>query len=262
MVSAIAEVTISQGLDPRESSIVAGGGAAGLGIIEIARSLGLERVIVPRTAGALSAFGGQHADIVAEASRSLFARSDAFPHDDVARLLADLEHALERMRNRLADSRTIEQLWLDRAVDARYANQAWELEIPIPEDRVSADGYLETLVQTFHQTHQRIFAVHEPAQVVEMTHWRVRLRARPGRVAVSLPSRPADGGSPKHHRLAYFPQSGEISIPVYEGPALPQKATVEGPAVIAEPTTTIVIPPGATATTTSGDSYVLQVQSA
>ena len=57
MVAAIKEITVNEGVDPRESVLVAGGGAAGLNIVAIARELGCRRVLVPRTAGALSAFG-------------------------------------------------------------------------------------------------------------------------------------------------------------------------------------------------------------
>ena len=58
MVEAIKEITINEGVDPRESLVVAGGGAAGINIVPIARELGCRRVLVPATAGALSACGG------------------------------------------------------------------------------------------------------------------------------------------------------------------------------------------------------------
>ena len=73
MVGAIKDITINQGIDPRESLLVAGGGAAGLNIVPIARELGCRQVLVPRTAGALSACGGQYSDIVSEFTQSRFA---------------------------------------------------------------------------------------------------------------------------------------------------------------------------------------------
>ncbi|MGC5371892.1 hydantoinase/oxoprolinase family protein, partial [Klebsiella pneumoniae] len=55
MVGAIKEITINEGVDPRDSLLMAGGGAAGLNIVPIAHELGCSRVLVPRMAGALSA---------------------------------------------------------------------------------------------------------------------------------------------------------------------------------------------------------------
>ena len=81
MIKAIQEITINQGINPQDSALVAGGGAAGLSIMPIARELGCERVILPRTAGALSACGMQLSDIVAEHSVSRLTISDNFDYD-------------------------------------------------------------------------------------------------------------------------------------------------------------------------------------
>ena len=78
MVGAIRDITINQGIDPRESLIIAGGGAAGLSILPIARELGCSQVLVPRTAGALSACGGQFSDVLTEFSMSRLAYNAIF----------------------------------------------------------------------------------------------------------------------------------------------------------------------------------------
>ena len=90
MVGAIKDITINQGIDPRESLLVAGGGAAGLNIVPIARELGCRQVLVPRTAGALSACGGQYSDIVSEFTQSRFAYTGDFPYESVNRVLAEI----------------------------------------------------------------------------------------------------------------------------------------------------------------------------
>lgn len=258
MVSAISEITISQGLDPRESPIVAGGGAAGLGIVEIARSLGLKHVIVPRTAGALSAFGAQCAEIVIESSRNCFARSDDFPHAEVSALLAELERDLDELSSELQGAQALR---IDRSVDARYAHQAWELEVPVPEIGVGGADGLAALVASFHDAHERIFAVREPGQVIETMHWRVRLRAGPRDAAtLTIPNRNGGGAPhPADHRLAYFPHTGPVSTPVFDGASLSAGSHVAGPALIAEPTTTIVLPPGSSASVSPHGNYRLSV---
>src|SRR5262249_56989664 len=94
MVGAIKEITVNQGVDPREALIVGGGGAAGLNIIPIARRLDCRRVLVPRTAGALSACGGQYSNIVAEFSLSKFAFSGDFAYEEVNRTLERIQNSI------------------------------------------------------------------------------------------------------------------------------------------------------------------------
>src|SRR5258707_12361330 len=85
MIKAIQEITIAEGVNPRESTIVAGGGAAGINILPIAQELGCERVILPKVASALSASGMQFADIVKEETPSLVTTSDRFSLAGVTR---------------------------------------------------------------------------------------------------------------------------------------------------------------------------------
>src|SRR5690606_31965367 len=83
MVQAIRQLTVQEGLDPRESLIVAGGGAAAMNIALIARELGVDEVLVPRTAGALSACGGLFSDLVEETSATQYASTREFPFEAV-----------------------------------------------------------------------------------------------------------------------------------------------------------------------------------
>ena len=78
MMRAIGDITINEGFNPRESTIVAGGGAAGLNIMMIAKELGCDRVVLPKVAAALSASGMQYANIVAEEAATLVTISSRF----------------------------------------------------------------------------------------------------------------------------------------------------------------------------------------
>ena len=83
MIKAIHEITVSEGVNPRESVIVAGGGAAGFNILPIARELGCSTTILPKTASAMSACGMQYSDIVFEQTRSRVTMSGSFDIDGV-----------------------------------------------------------------------------------------------------------------------------------------------------------------------------------
>lgn len=88
MMRAIGDITINEGVNPRESTIVAGGGAAGLNIMLIASELGCENVVLPKVASALSASGMQFAKIVAEETASFVTLTSRFDRERVNATLA------------------------------------------------------------------------------------------------------------------------------------------------------------------------------
>ncbi|MBS1677006.1 MAG: hydantoinase/oxoprolinase family protein [Actinobacteria bacterium] len=255
MVAAIKEITINQGVDPRDSALVAGGGAAGLGIAAIARELGCRSVLLPRTAGALSAFGAQHADIVTEVGRSLLTDSGDFDFAAVNAILAELDADLAATAGTLRDG-GLEIAPVQHFVEARYAHQVWELGLPLAGDRFDDEADLERLVADFHAAHERIFAVTDPGQRVEAVHWKGRLIARPRKPGLAGPTPPPP--APPRRRRAHF-GDGAVEVEVHEGGSLERGARLAGPLLITEPTTTIVVPPEATLHVTDQGDYLLEV---
>lgn len=259
MVSAIKDITINQGIDPRESLLVAGGGAAGLNIVPIARELGCRQVLVPRTAGTLSACGGQYSDIVAEFTQSKFAYTGDFPYAEVNGVLAGITAALERFETELRE-RGLRQFTREYFVEARYPYQVWELDVPLSEGSFDGPAQLVAMIDAFHREHDRVFAVKEPGQQVECIYWRGRLTAAldapPLRKAaadsVALPAA-------RMRRAAFFAGSGEIATPRYHGETLGPGMLIDGPAIIDEPTTTIVVYPDSRARVTGLHNYLLEV---
>ena len=140
MIKAIGEITVNEGLNPRESVIVAGGGAAGFNIMPIARELGCATVILPRLAAALSACGMQYSDIVFEATRSRFTDTSGLRHRGRERGARGDRGGARRLprrpdgRPRRAASRP------SCFVEARYRAQVWELDTPLPAPRIGGAG--------------------------------------------------------------------------------------------------------------------------
>jgi N-methylhydantoinase A len=256
MIAAIQELTVNEGVDPRDSTLVAGGGAAGLTILEIARELGCRQVLIPRAAGVLAAFGGQHSDIVREMSAPFSTDSQEFDFDGVGEVVADLR---ERMRAFAAElpaelGGDVEHRY---SVEARYAYQVWDIPIPLAGEGVADARVLAQVTEEFHDAHERIFAVREPGQKVEMNQWK-------GRVVVKTAKPPvaARRGDPTAgagiRRMAFLPEIGEVEIPVHSGGELAVGTEVAGPALIIEPETTIVVYPGWTAHVTDLGNYRLE----
>jgi N-methylhydantoinase A len=238
-------------------AVVAGGGASGLNIVPIARELGCPRVLLPATASALSSCGALFADVVSEFSKSRYAETRSLDRRLVNEALAGVEAQADAFLAGLAGLPVLETR-KDFVVEARYRAQVWELDVPVPP-RLETDADVSALEEVFHATHERIFAVREPGQYLECLLWKARatavlakpeLRARHGGETVAAP--PENVG-------AYFAETGFAPVACYDGTAVAAGSTIDGPAIIREPTTTIVVYPGSSAFVTPLGNYVLEV---
>lgn len=133
MVQAIEEITINQGIDPREAALIGGGGAAGFNSVWIARRLRCPLLIMPETGAALSAAGALMSDLRDEYREMYFTTSDAWDGEAANRILAKLEERCLKFIERAGASRGSARL--EFAVEARYAGQVWEIEVPLRTSR-------------------------------------------------------------------------------------------------------------------------------
>ena len=154
-------------------------------------------------------------------------------------------------------SRGIEKIEKRYFVEARYRFQVWELEIEVPQSRFKDEGDVQKLVEKFHQVHDRVFAVTDEGQAVECLNWRGRLIADVNPRSLE-PTRGAASTVVEADRVrgAYF-GAEEVQTSIYFGEKLATGAIIEGPAIIEEPTTTIVVYPGGNARVSAGGRYVL-----
>jgi N-methylhydantoinase A len=260
MVSAIEDITVWQGIDPREYLFVSGGGAAGLHIIPMVQELTARDILIPKAAGVISAMGGVFADITAEFSSSRFTESDRFDFESVEEDMAELEARARAFLEGAGvppESRRVEFY-----VEARYRSQVWELSVPIAGNRIASDEDLARLVEGFHQVHERTFGIKEPGRPIECVYWRAKaigLLAKP-----RIREVPSGGSDPaaaqRGTRKAYFRELGGMAeTPVFLGDALRAGNIIEAPAIIEEPTTTVVVFPGSEVRVTELGSYHVRI---
>ncbi|WP_159715987.1 hydantoinase/oxoprolinase family protein [Geminicoccus flavidas] len=258
MMRAVGDITINEGVSPRESTIVAGGGAAGLNIMKIAQELGCQRVVLPKVASALSAAGMQHADIVAEEAASLVTLSTAFDTEGVNAMLADLTARLEAFRAGLKGGG--EDCRIECIAEARYLSQVWELDTPLARHRFGGPEDVAALVESFHQVHERVFAVRDPSSPVEVVNWRMRLVVHLSTPPLTAPETVEVAAPPaRERRNCYFGGSTPVATGIYRAEHLEPGLRIEGPAIIEEPTTTLVVYPGMSAVVSGAGNYLLHV---
>jgi N-methylhydantoinase A len=259
MIAAIGELTVNEGVDPRDSTLVAGGGAAGLTIAAIARELGCREVLIPRAAGVLSAFGGQHSEIVSEMTAPHVTNTTEFDYDGVRATLDGLRQRMAAFESELPAglAGSVQRRYF---VEARYAYQVWDLSIPLDGDGIEDEAALAHLIESFHDAHERIFAVREPGQKIELSQWKGRVVAETVKPPLAGEREHAPGEASS--RVAYFPDTGEVELPVHEGAQLAAGEDVAGPALIIEPETTIVVYPGWSAHVSELGNYRLALRDA
>jgi N-methylhydantoinase A len=256
MVGAVREITINQGIDPRESIVIAGGGAGGLTMSKIAEELGCDKVLVPQTAAALSATGGLLGDVVAEFTVSRRADTNAFDRDAVNEGLADLDRQIEAFFAQM--DVPAEARMQDYVVEARYPYQVWELDVALPCRRFESQADVDALVAAFHETHERVFAVKELGQSVECLYWKGRARVHLPKPTLAAATGEAQGAPSAEPRPMWWGGDDPHQTPVFLGAALSSGELITGPAVVELPTTTVVVYPGWTATVTERGDYLLE----
>lgn len=248
MIAAIQEITIRQGIDPREFVLVAGGAAAGLHAVPMARELGIAKVYVPPTAGVLSAFGILVSDINSSFSRSWQASTDTFDYQGVNQVLEGLEKDANAYLDRMDVAPAMREIRF--SAETRYRGQVWQLTLNIQRSRIADEAALAEVVESFHRLHERLYFVRS-GDPVEFTEWSALAVGRLPDVEMAhgKPAGDARVAAEKGMRKAYMREIGGLKeLPVFDSRGLVPGAVVSGPAMIDQPLTTIVLYPSTSAT--------------
>lgn len=247
MVAAIEEITVREGINPRDSFFVCGGGATAIHIAEMVDILGLRRYMIPRFMAGLSAFGGLISDIRNEQSAVCLTSDAAFDLGAVNATLADLRRAGEAF---LADAGVApENRVFEFSFMGRYEFQSFEIEVPFaagPAGLTAAD--LPALVEAFHRMHERIYSIRTDGDTVEFTAWKMRaIGKRQGADIWQRNTLPEQAGpvTPKGQRGVWSQEARRIEdLPVYDLSNLGAGAAIAGPCLVEAETFTAYLRPG------------------
>ncbi|HEY3188997.1 MAG TPA: hydantoinase/oxoprolinase family protein, partial [Solirubrobacteraceae bacterium] len=231
-------VSVRRGVDPRRFALVAFGGAAGLHVTEVARRLEITRVLVPRTAAVLSAWGMLATDLRYELVRSHVSESGRLTAAAVRRLYERLEREGRRRLGASFDG----VVRVRPSADMRYGEQIFEVQVDLDGVDLQAPDLVDRMVERFHARHEALYSYSAPGQEVVLVN--VRL-AVVGELPV-LPPEPLTSGrvstpAPEHRRV-YL--QDWVDVPVYRIDALPAGLEVKGPALFESDTTTVLVRDG------------------
>jgi N-methylhydantoinase A len=242
MMGAVRVISIEQGEDPRDFTLVAFGGAGPLHAADVARNMGMRKVLVPPRPGLLSAVGLLHAEVRADFSLTRLVRLEKA---SLQALNAGLELLHRRGAQWLKSERETRGAFQWFA-DLRYFGQNFELALPLASDKLG-EAAVEALTHAFHLRHKEFYGYEMREQPVELVN--LRLTVRGARQALPHEKAKAVRGQPKQavleKRGVWFDTEGYVAATVYDRERLPHECRIRGPAIIEQMDTTTVVPPGA-----------------
>ena len=235
---------LEQGRDPRSYALVAFGGAGPVHAHRVAAALGIRHVLYPARAGVMSAFGFLVSPPAFELMRTATALVSEVDPEAVLKLFA----GMETEGRRLLDGAGVapRDIRIRREAAIRYRGQTFDLFVPAPAGRLRRED-LQVMEAAFVERYRTRYHRTNPGHPIEVVSWRVvvsgpRPDHRPQTVAAA-----ADGDRAlKGRRQVYMPETGGFEdCPVYDRYALGAGASIEGPAVVEEAESTVVIGAGA-----------------
>jgi N-methylhydantoinase A len=253
MAEVLKIVSVQRGHDPRDFVLAPFGGAGPLHAAALADELGIAEVVCPPIPGAFSALGLIGADLRRDYVQTLLTTTDAADPAAVEAAFA----ALERKGDAMLDGAGVAaaRRRFERSVDARYRRQSYELAVPVAPDPVERAA-LATIAEDFHQRHRATYGHDNRAEPVQIVSLRVAAIGRiPPLVVRDVPEL-SGVDARKGHRQLSFRGIGAVEGAVYDRRRLPSGLALAGPAVIESLESTILVPPGWTATTNE-DGFVL-----
>jgi N-methylhydantoinase A len=253
MVSAIRRVSSQAGLDPRDFQMVVYGGNGPVHAGKQAEELGVRKLIVPKTSPAFSALGLLLADYVVDGQRAYIAPASRADLSAIGGIYDALYEQAAAELGAAGFERS--SLRISRSLGLCYPGQTFDLAVPLTE--ISAAG-LARAVTEFHDRHEKLrtFAVRDEEPVIRV----VRLQTVAALSKPPLPGCAAASGSLDRalagRRKVYF-DGRFVDTPIYSGDRLGAGDRLEGPAVIEEKLTTLVLYPGHRAELTERGEYVV-----
>ncbi len=228
MEHALRVISVERGYDPREFSLFAFGGAAGLHAVELARRMGIRKVIISKFASTLSAFGMLATNVIKD-----YVKTVMMPATVHFRTLSSAFSPLvsQGKKEIAAEGIGAEDIEVDYSVDARFAGQSYELNVP----------FSAQWLQDFHAIHTSTYGYTYTDRPVEIVNLRVRVIGKISPAHLPKSGLPNQGvSSPKSFSTVEL-QQGAVNLPVYDYGQLVPGSRFSGPALIVSQDTTILV---------------------
>jgi N-methylhydantoinase A len=259
MALAVRAVSVNRGIDPRDTALIAFGGAGPLHALAIAREISIPRVVVPKLPGNFSALGMLMAEWRQDFVRTLIGDLGALRREDAARAFAELRAAGDAAlaRDGLAGGA------FAFAADLRYRGQEHTIPIAVAQADDLAGSTGATRAR-FNDQHHRRYGHAAPDQSIEVVNLRLtvtvpRMEDAIGRW-LAEPWRPDERATEERRPVVFDDPARPLDARILWRPGLPAGVEIVGPAVIEEPNSTTLIAPGDRATVHASGHIVVTLE--
>jgi N-methylhydantoinase A len=245
MAEGIRLVSVRRGIDPTAFALLAFGGAAGLHATAVARQLSIPRVVVPRVASVLSAWGMLASEIRFESTRSHIGDAAAMSSAGLSEIFGGMERAARARLAAVFDG----PISIARSADMRYGEQIFEINVPLDHIDWSAPDLGARVADAFHARHEELYTYAQRSNEVVLVNARV---AAIGKLP-ALPQEPvlkAHPAAPPVRRQQVHIAGVWTEVDVHAFEALAPGQTIAGPALVEGTTTCVLIEAGDRATVT------------
>jgi N-methylhydantoinase A/oxoprolinase/acetone carboxylase beta subunit len=241
MASAIRVYLAEKTRDPRRYALFAFGGGGPLHASHVAKKLHLSRVICPRDAGVLSAFGFLVAPPAFDFIRTYIAPLSGIEWTQLRQLYAEME---QRGRDVLLEAGVLPgEMRFVRSADMRYVGQFHDITVPVPSGRLGPEC-LPEMERLFRKSYEALYEGAGSEEPIEALNWRLLATGPDPEMRPRDDPNPVQGSSVKGTRRVYFPTEGYVETPVYNRYRLRPGYRADGPAVVEERESNVLVYPG------------------
>ena len=246
-MAAAARVHVAErGHHASEFALLATGGGGPLHACEVAKRLGISKVICPPSAGVASALGLLMAPARVDRVATLARKLNELDWNAFERAFREIEKEAQQVIAATVIGKS--KVTVERAADLRFVGQGFELVTPLPRGPYTPKS-LTGIRAAFLAEYKRMFQQVPPVGAIEIINIRVALTAPIGRAALKVQGgKGAAAKALKGKRKAWLADRGRFAeMPVYDRYLLPVGGAIKGPAIIEEASATMIVPPGARA---------------
>ena len=244
MVNGIRRVTVERGYDPRDFVLVAGGGATGAHITALAKEMGIDTIIVSKLSSGLCAYGQIISDVKYNYMATIPTRLDSIKAaEKINKTFKEIESkGIEHLNKDGFEEKKINTY---RSLEMRYVGQIHECTVNIDFFEITEET-LQNIKEAFHNRHKELYTYSEKDSPVELVNIESTIYGRIDRPNYSeLENKGQINDALKISRNLIFSEKGNVlKTPVYDGNKLSPGNLIDGPAVVEEDTTTLVIESG------------------
>lgn len=240
MLNALKLISVRKGYDPQDFTLVAFGGGGPMHAAELARDLGVRKVIIPASPSVFSAWGMLMTDLRHDYIQTYIKLLNTLDLVEMNAKWADLEqHAYEQFKKEQVDE---DRVLFSRFADLRYVGQEHTVKVPVPTSLWDEESIADILTQ-FHTMHEQIYSFNLPKSAVEIVNVHLISFGKVEKPIISkLEASDASVSDAKiEERDVFFHNIGWHQTPIYDRAKLTSGLEITGPAIVEEQSASTVI---------------------